>query len=248
MPARAAPSIPAPPPLPDVELSGAWPRSARRVTIGLLALAIVLLGWRAFTASRWSARPTTLTADAAAFRVDLNRADEARLLQLPGVGEALARRIAEARDQSGGFHEVEDLRRVSGIGPATLERLRPFVYVQSLADSDDEGEPERAPIVSSGRMPSRSATAMRSPGKKVASIATPLDVNRATAEELQHLPGIGPAMSARIILARETKPFAAVEDLRRVPGIGSKTLERLRPYVAVKAHEGSERVLGGTTR
>lgn len=58
-----------------------------------------------------------------------------------------------------------------------------------------------------------------------------VDVNHATAEELQKLPGIGPKLSQRIIDERKVKPFANAEDLRRVSGIGAKTVEKLRPLV-----------------
>lgn len=50
-------------------------------------------------------------------------------------------------------------------------------------------------------------------------------VNSATAEELMRLPGVGPALAARIVAAR---PFASLDELLRVPGIGPKTLDRLR--------------------
>lgn len=59
--------------------------------------------------------------------VDINRADEAELQRLPGVGPALARRIIERRDRAGRFRAIEDLLEVPGIGPATLARLRPLV-------------------------------------------------------------------------------------------------------------------------
>lgn len=55
-----------------------------------------------------------------------------------------------------------------------------------------------------------------------------LDLNHASAAELQQLPGIGPTLSARIVAGR---PFASVEELRRVKGIGPKTLENVRPFV-----------------
>ncbi|MFQ5535859.1 MAG: ComEA family DNA-binding protein [Gemmatimonadota bacterium] len=61
-------------------------------------------------------------------RVDVNRADTLELQRLPGVGPALARRIAAAR-REGVFRRPEDLLRVRGIGPATLERLRPRIHV-----------------------------------------------------------------------------------------------------------------------
>ncbi|MBN1908426.1 MAG: helix-hairpin-helix domain-containing protein [Pirellulales bacterium] len=63
----------------------------------------------------------------AAFQVDLNRAEWPELAQLPEIGETLARRIVESRDESGPFVDIEDLSRVRGIGPKTLERLRPHL-------------------------------------------------------------------------------------------------------------------------
>lgn len=62
----------------------------------------------------------------------------------------------------------------------------------------------------------------------------PLDLNRATVEELQELPGIGPVLAERIVAFREEHgPFRSLEDLLQVPGIGEATLEALRPHVAV---------------
>jgi competence protein ComEA len=63
----------------------------------------------------------------AAFQVDLNRAEWAELSQLPGIGESIARRIVESRATQGPFTSREDLRRVKGIGPRTMERLRPYL-------------------------------------------------------------------------------------------------------------------------
>jgi competence ComEA-like helix-hairpin-helix protein len=57
-------------------------------------------------------------------------------------------------------------------------------------------------------------------------------INAATAAELDLLPGIGPALAARIIESRRADgPFSEPEDLERVRGIGPKTVERLVPYV-----------------
>lgn len=61
------------------------------------------------------------------FWVDLNQADWAELAQIPGVGESLARRIVESRDSAGPFVDHEDLQRIRGIGPRTLETMRPFL-------------------------------------------------------------------------------------------------------------------------
>ena len=64
--------------------------------------------------------------------------------------------------------------------------------------------------------------------------STPVNINTATAEELQTLPRIGPAMSQRIIAWREAHGgFRSVDELDAVPGIGPSMLENLRPLVTV---------------
>lgn len=60
---------------------------------------------------------------------------------------------------------------------------------------------------------------------------TPINVNTATAEQLDALPGIGPARAAAIVEARTRRPFRRLTDLLRVSGIGRATLARLAPYV-----------------
>ena len=64
--------------------------------------------------------------------------------------------------------------------------------------------------------------------------STPVNINTATAEELQTLPRIGPAMAQRIIAWREAHGgFRSVDELDAVPGIGPSMLENLRPLVMV---------------
>jgi competence protein ComEA len=71
------------------------------------------------------------------FQLDVNEAKWPELSVLPGIGEALARRIVESRDAQGPFADLEDLRRVRGIGPKTLEQmrsyLRPLPEMQNVA-------------------------------------------------------------------------------------------------------------------
>lgn len=66
-------------------------------------------------------------------------------------------------------------------------------------------------------------------------LALSVDINRADLDALQSLPGIGPALSRRIVAAR---PFRSVDDLRRVKGIGPATLRRVVSRVQVDAHPG----------
>jgi competence protein ComEA len=58
-----------------------------------------------------------------------------------------------------------------------------------------------------------------------------VNVNSATLPELETIPGIGPALSRQIVAGR---PYARIEDLERVRGIGRYTLNSIRPYVKVQ--------------
>ena len=61
-----------------------------------------------------------------------------------------------------------------------------------------------------------------------------IDLNAASQAELETLPGVGPARAQAIIAEREQRPFRVAGDLRRVPGIGEATFQRLAPLVAVR--------------
>jgi competence protein ComEA len=64
----------------------------------------------------------------------------------------------------------------------------------------------------------------------------PLDLNRASAEEIDSLPGIGLVLAERVIAYRTSAGgFRSIDDLRRVKGIGAKKLDRLRPLVMVSS-------------
>jgi competence protein ComEA len=64
--------------------------------------------------------------------------------------------------------------------------------------------------------------------------AKPLNLNSATATQLEELPGVGPATAKAILEFRaKSGPFRRVEDLLSVHGISTKKLQNLRPYVTV---------------
>lgn len=59
------------------------------------------------------------------------------------------------------------------------------------------------------------------------------NLNTATAQQLDQLPGVGEKAARRILEFRAKTPFAKVDDLRKVKGFGAKKLEKLRPYLTV---------------
>lgn len=63
-------------------------------------------------------------------KINLNKADETQLQNLPGIGPSKAAAITEYRETSGPFKSVEDLKNISGIGDKTFEKLKDLITVQ----------------------------------------------------------------------------------------------------------------------
>ena len=71
------------------------------------------------------------------------------------------------------------------------------------------------------------------PASSLKSTSGLIDINTASAQELEALPGIGPALANAIVQYRAQQRFKSVDDLNNVPGIGEKRLNDLRPHVSV---------------
>ncbi len=68
----------------------------------------------------------------------------------------------------------------------------------------------------------------------------PIDVNLAPFEELVRLPGVGPGTARAILDYRQRASFRSVAELLALPGIGPTKLEKLKPFITVKAEDGGE--------
>jgi competence ComEA-like helix-hairpin-helix protein len=162
-------------------------------------------------------------------RIDADSASAVELSRLPRVGLALARTIVADREANGAFRQLAGLDRVAGVGPGLLRTLEPYL---SFGDSAAAEVFARRPDAEIG-----TAFAPPPPGglfaPKLDRPGTALNVNRATAVELERLPGIGPSLARRIVADREARgPFATVQALDRVPGIGPALVGRLGTLVA----------------
>ncbi len=194
--------------------------------------------------------------------IDINTADAETLQTLPGIGPATARAIIARRP----FAAVSELESVPGIGPAKLAELRDRVTAssrsmakkESVAKAEKEkGEDRpradkstRTPSVEKGkaaRDPGEKTTASTSTSSKSTSTGRKVDVNTADAVTLETLPGVGPTTAQAIMAAR---PFASIDDLERVSGIGAARLAALRDQVTVstRAESTAKNAKGDATR
>lgn len=124
----------------------------------------------------------------------------------------------------------------SAESPAPVEtrtKSAPITIPARPAQTITSSEPTRSIVEEPKAQPETSAepvaseATMPEPG-----IQKLINVNTATAAELELLPGVGPVMAGRIIEDRQTNgPFRTPADLDRVKGIGPKTLEKLTPLV-----------------
>lgn len=113
-----------------------WLNPEERLTLTAVG-ALALIG---LTVLLWQRQRPPLTVSAApvpmahwdaaldaARRVDINTASAAELERLPDVGPALAGRIIAYRTEHGSFRSLDDLSRVAGIGPKTIEAIRDYL-------------------------------------------------------------------------------------------------------------------------
>lgn len=144
--------------------------------------------------------------------IDLDRAPAIELARLPRVGMALARAIVADREARGPFGSLDALDRVPGVGPGLLRTIGPHARFS-------------APATVAGPVP------VDPPGERP---PAPLDLNSATAGQLEALPRVGPALASRIVAYRSAHgPFPAVDSLVRVAGIGPAILAAIRDRLRV---------------
>ena len=126
----------------------------------------------------------------------------------------------------GGDARVADALDAAG-GPAADADLDALNLAAKVADG------ERVYVARRGEVPPAAVAASGASG--AGAPAGPLDLNSATAEQLEDLPGVGPATAAAIVAYRQEKGrFRSVDELLEVRGIGEAKLAAIRPKVRVR--------------
>ena len=72
--------------------------------------------------------------------IDINTADQKTLERLPRIGPATAKLILEYREQNGPFKTISELDNVKRIGPKTLEKIEPYIFINFVSDTSSAGD------------------------------------------------------------------------------------------------------------
>lgn len=189
------------------------PLHTSRWRVGWLAAVILIVGASAVAIAIGVVRTALQPVEAVPLPAATSEAAESRDIVVHVSGQvgtpgiiSLERgaRVADAIDLAGGFLEDADTAALN------------------LARVIDDGEQLHVPGIGETTSPI---------GGEVGGL---VNINRATADQLEALPRIGPALAERIIAYREENgSFSQIDDLRQVSGIGEKVLEELRPLITI---------------
>jgi competence protein ComEA len=164
-------------------------------------------------------------------KVNVNTADLTTLETLPGVGATTAQRIIDGRP----YHSAADLEKVQGLSKSKVEAMQDQITFgkshaskstsdkssSATAQSDKSGSQEMQPT-------GRSTSDTLAPGQKI-------NINKASAEQLDSLFGIGPVKSQAIVDYRnEHGKFKSIEDIMNVNGIKQGEFDKIKDHITVK--------------
>jgi len=161
--------------------------------------------------------------------VDINTADQKALEALPGIGAATAKAIIAGRP----YKSVDDLKRVKGMSDKKINTIRNKVTVGAAATPAPSATPaprataaeKKAPVAEKAAKTKSSKSAGKlAPGQKV-------NINTASQQELEALPGIGPKKAQDIIKGR---PYDKPEDIMKVKGIKQGIYNKIKDNIVVK--------------
>jgi len=185
----------------------------RMKNISSLAAWFVFVGFVLTTVLAQNVFPAPAKTDKAL--VDLNSASAKELEALPGVGPATSKKIIANRP----YKSVDELSK-AGLSEKVIEKLKPLVTVGSTTPAG-AASATTAPSSIKKSLPSSTKLA---PGQKV-------NINTASKEQLDALPGIGSTKAQAII---DGRPYEKIEDIMKVKGIKQGVFNKIKDLITVK--------------
>lgn len=165
----------------------------------------------ASTEDEWQPGPEpSLPQPATLFYFDPNTLDEAGFIKL-GLPPRTARTIIKYRSKGGRFRRAEDLRKIYSLSPGDADRIIPYARITG-ASNDQYAKRD-----------------YRSNYKRNTPV---IDINTASQDDWQALPGIGPVLSKRIVEYRERLGgFSSMEQVRNTWGLPDSTFQKIEPFL-----------------
>ena len=198
------------------------PTPAEQKALAFVAIVILLGGAVRVLRAGSSAVPTALEQQAIARQA--SAADSAAL-------NAARAKSARRRKSSKSSRDSSIVGGVASVPPSFARPDRPFDHTPYGSRSARLGFPDPSPRIDTDPQGSSAPRPPAPAGKKVLP-DKPIDLDLATAREIEMLPRIGPALAGRIVANRDSfGPFGSLAGLKRVKGMGPASLDRLAPLV-----------------
>ena len=193
-----------------------------------------------------SSRPNTTPAPPSQITVSVVGA-----VRRPGVYKLdTDARVKDAIDMAGGTSEGANVTGLNlaaklmdgstlsvPINPVWDPKIHKYVYPSAEAVTSNSNPPQYTRsgwMAGSTTTPAPAPAISPTPTADTAGMGGLINLNTATQQQLESLPGIGPKLAQQIIQYRSRAPFQTVEDLDNVPGFGVKRVEQMRPLVTVR--------------
>jgi len=160
--------------------------------------------------------------------VDLNSADQKTLESLPGIGKSTAKGIIAGRP----YKSIDDLKSVKGMSDKKINAIRDKVTIgAAAATAAPAAIPKAAGIPEKATSAEKAVTEKTGQTKAKLSPGQIVNINTASKEELEALPGIGPTKAQAIM---DGRPYNTTEDIMKVKGIKQKTFDKIKDMITVR--------------
>jgi comEA protein len=207
--------------------------------IAILLAAFATTGSFAQTSAKTNSTPK-ITAP-----VDVNSADLKTLETLPGVGPSIAKKIVDGRP----YKTLADLQKIKGLGKSRVDAMKDLVtFGPATADTSTNtvaavpAKKPKKPAATTASTSSSSSTPAASSSSGAGSshssgglaVGEKVNINTATAVELDKIPGIGPTKAQAIVDYRtQNGNFTSIEDIQKVKGIKSGVFSKIKDSIKV---------------